>query len=95
VIDAVTDSVGQLFPYYASLDRPHQEATRRFTAALQRWSAAERARVRRELRTAQMLELHGANHYVFDSNRREVIRAMRVFLAENRTRMSPVTRLRN
>ncbi|MFL5447451.1 MAG: alpha/beta fold hydrolase [Gemmatimonadales bacterium] len=81
VIDAVVDSVGQLFPSYAALDSPHQAAARRFTAALQRWAAAERARVRGELASAQLLELHGANHYVFDSNRTEVIRSMRTFLA--------------
>jgi non-heme chloroperoxidase len=81
VIDAVVDSVGQVFPYYAALDSPHQAAARHFTVALQRWAAGERARVRRELTTAQVLELHGANHYVFDSNRSEVIEAMRAFLA--------------
>ena len=81
VIYAVVDSVGQLFPFYPALDPPHQEAARRFTAALQRWAGTERARVRRELASAQLLELHGANHYVFDSNRSQVIRAMRAFLA--------------
>jgi hypothetical protein len=81
VIDAVTDSVGQVFPYWATLDSTGRERARRFTAALQRWSAAERLRVRRELPKAQLLELHGANHYVFDSNRSQVIRAMRTFLA--------------
>ena len=83
VIDAVIDSVRQVFPYYAALDPSGQDAARRFTAALQKWSAAERARVRRELPTAQVMELHGANHYVFDSNRTQVIQAMRVFLARN------------
>ena len=34
----------------------------------------------RELKDAQLLELHGANHYVFDSNAREVVAAMRAFL---------------
>jgi hypothetical protein len=29
------------------------------------------------------LELHGANHHVFDSNSGEVIQAMRAFLARN------------
>jgi pimeloyl-ACP methyl ester carboxylesterase len=81
VIYAVVDSVGQIFPFYTALDAPHQQAARRFTAALQRWAGTERARVRRELTSAQLLELHGANHYVFDSNRSEVIQAMRAFLA--------------
>jgi non-heme chloroperoxidase len=81
VIDAVVDSVGQVFPYWTTLDASGQDATRRFTAALQQWMAAERARVRRELTSAELVELHGANHYVFDSNRADVIRAMRTFLA--------------
>ena len=84
VIYAVVDSVGQVFPFYSALDAPHQDAARRFTAALQRWAGAERARVRRELRTAQLLELHGANHYVFDSHRTEVIQSVREFLARYR-----------
>jgi non-heme chloroperoxidase len=84
VIDAVPDSAEQLFPHYGMLDPKQREKARRFTVTLQRWTAAERARVRRELPTAQLLELHGANHYVFDSNRNEVLRAMREFLASKR-----------
>ena len=84
VIYAEVDSVGQVFPFYPALDTPHQEATRRFTAALQRWAGTERARVRRDLALAQVVELHGANHYVFDSHRSEVIRSMRAFLASKR-----------
>ena len=56
-------------------------AAGRFAAALQSWAATERARVRRELRGAEVLELHGANHYVFDSHQGEVVGAMRSFLA--------------
>jgi non-heme chloroperoxidase len=84
VINAVIDSVGQVFPYWPTLDSTQLDRARRFTAALQRWSAAERARSRRELPSAQVLELHGANHYVFDSNRTKVIRWMRAFLAGER-----------
>jgi non-heme chloroperoxidase len=82
VIDAVNDSVGQVFPYWRSLDSTQLGRARRFTAALQRWTGSERGRVRRELPSAQLVELQGANHYVFDSNRREVIRSMREFLAK-------------
>jgi pimeloyl-ACP methyl ester carboxylesterase len=80
VIYAVVDSVREIFPFYNTLDASHQDAARRFTAALQRWAKTERARVAHELASAQLLKLHGANHYVFDSNRSEVIRAMRAFL---------------
>jgi len=89
VIDAVTDSVGQVLPYWTALQTAERERARRFIAELQRWSATERERVRRELPTAQILELHGANHYVFDSHRSEVIGAMKAFLANHRARTSP------
>jgi non-heme chloroperoxidase len=84
VIYAVVDSVGQVFRFYSALDPPHRDAARRFTAALQRWAATERARVRRQLASAQVVELHGANHYVFDSHRTEVIHSVREFLARYR-----------
>jgi len=81
VIDAVVDSAPQVFPLWARLDGAQRAGARRFTTLLQRWAATERARVTRELPRARVLELHGANHYVFASNPREVSEAMRVFLA--------------
>ena len=86
VIYALTDSVQQVFPTWATLDTTDRRVARRFTAALQSWEASERARVRRELPSAQVLELHGANHYVFDSNPDEVIQAMRAFLERGQGR---------
>jgi non-heme chloroperoxidase len=85
VIDAVIDSAPQVFPNWATLDGAGRDAARHFTLVLQRWAATERARVRRELPAAQLLELHGANHYVFFSHPGEVTRAMRAFLARSRT----------
>ncbi len=84
VIYAVIDSVQQLFPSWATLDTTDRDLALRFTAALQTWEAAERARVRRELPAAQVLELHGANHYVFDSHSAEVIESMRAFFEQRR-----------
>jgi pimeloyl-ACP methyl ester carboxylesterase len=81
VIDAVIDSAPQVFPDWAELDASDRGAARHFTAALQAWAAAERARVRRELHGAQLLALHGANHYVFSSHPAEVTQAMRAFLS--------------
>ncbi len=83
VINAVIDSVQQVFPSWATFDAAQRGVALRFTATLQRWAAAEMARVRRELPAAQVLELHGANHYVFDSDSAEVIRAMRAFFAHS------------
>jgi pimeloyl-ACP methyl ester carboxylesterase len=84
VIDAVADSAPQVFPMWARLDSAQRAAGRRYTAVLQHWAATERARVARELPEARVLELHGANHYVFASNPREVREAMRAFLAGDR-----------
>jgi len=84
VIDAVTDSAPQLFPLWATLDRAQRADARAFTVVLQRWQATGRARVARALPRARVLELHGANHYVFASNPREVGEAMRAFLAAAR-----------
>jgi hypothetical protein len=84
VIDAVIHSVRQVFPYYEALDSTQRERARQFTAGLQRWTRTERARVRRELPSARLVDLDGANHYVFDSNHDEVLRLMRGFLADRR-----------
>ena len=96
VIDAVVDSAPQVFAAWTTLDAGRREAGRRFTAALQRWSATERARVRRELVGVEMLEIHGANHYVFDSHPTQVTRAMRAFLMKERAdaggRVAPIAR---
>jgi pimeloyl-ACP methyl ester carboxylesterase len=79
-IYAVADSALQVFPGWGSLDSTGRVAARHFTAVLQAWAAAERARFRRELPTGQVVELHGANHYVFFSHASKVARAMRTFL---------------
>jgi pimeloyl-ACP methyl ester carboxylesterase len=83
VIDAVVDSAPELFPLWPRLDRAERAKATAFTAALQRWQAAERAQVARALPQARVLELHGANHYVFASNPREVREAMRTFLSRD------------
>jgi hypothetical protein len=80
VIYAMVDSAPEMFPSWSTLGADDRAASRRFTALFQSWATEERARVRRELPEAQILELHGANHYVFDSHRAEVIRSMREFL---------------
>ena len=85
VIYAMIDSVQQVFPGWATFDPAHRAAALRFTAALQSWAAAEQARARRELPAAEVLELHGANHYVFDSHSDEVVESMKAFFARDRT----------
>ena len=80
-IYAVVDSAPQVFPSWGRLDSTGRVVARHFTSVLQAWAAAERARFRRELPTGEVVELHGANHYVFASNAAEVTQAMRSFLA--------------
>jgi non-heme chloroperoxidase len=79
-IYAVTDSAPQVFPTWPTLDAEARAAARHFTLVLQRWAATERARFRHGLPSAEVLELHGANHYVYFSHPSEVTRAMRDFL---------------
>lgn len=83
-IYAVIDSIPNLFPAAATFDSVTAAQARRFTSALQALGATERARYRRELPTGQLLELHGASHYVFYSNEQEVEGAMRNFLLGTR-----------
>jgi pimeloyl-ACP methyl ester carboxylesterase len=84
-IDAVVDSAPQLFPLWATMDSATKAQAIRFADRVENWSASERARFRTGIPTARLLELHGANHYVFDSNRAEVVAAMREFLAQHRS----------
>jgi non-heme chloroperoxidase len=83
-IYAIVDSASTVFPMWPSLDQRDRAAGQHFTEVLQSWAAKERAQLARELPSARVLELHGANHYVFDSNREQVTRAMRTFLASER-----------
>ena len=80
VIYNVVDSAPPFFPRWAAFDSAQRDSARRFTAGLQAWADAERAKVRSGLRGARVLELHGSNHYVFYSSEAEVERAMREFL---------------
>jgi len=79
-IFAVIDSVPDVFPAAATFDSATGAVAQRFTSALEALGSTERARFRREVPAGQVLELHGANHYVFYSNEPEVAAAMRGFL---------------
>jgi len=81
VIDAVIDSMPNVFPAWQAFDSTSRATAIAFTRTLQDWAETGRAQVRRELKGARILELHGANHYVFDSNTDEVATAIRQFLA--------------
>ncbi len=69
-----------VFPTWQAMSPEDQALAIKFTATLQEWAAERTARAQRELRGMRLLALHGANHYVFDSNPVEVTAAMRQFL---------------
>ena len=81
VIDAVIDSMPNVFPAWRGFDSTAHATAIRFTQHLQAWGSSRRQQVRRELKGAQVVELHGANHYVFDSSTDTVTATMRAFLA--------------
>ena len=83
VISALVDSVGQIYPTYATFDDSTKARARRFTSLIARWGEEGRARTRPLLKGAEWLDLPGANHYVFDSNGPEVEAAMRRFLGSS------------
>lgn len=84
VICAIIDSAPQVFHSWAAFDDSGRARARRFTTLLQSWGEAGRAAITPKMPTAEWVELHGANHYIFDSNEPEVEAAMRRFLAEAR-----------
>lgn len=79
-IDAVVDSAPELFPRWGTFDQATRGRARRFAARIIAWGAEQRAAFRAALPAARVVELHGANHYVFYSNRTDVVREMRAFL---------------
>jgi len=79
-IAAVIDSAPELFPLWASFSDSTRAQGRRFAARITAWGADQRARFRTAVPQARVVELHGANHYVFYSNRADVVREMRAFL---------------
>lgn len=80
-IDAVVDSAPQLFPLWASYDSAARAMGSRLTDRFRVWGAAQRDSLLAGVPAARLVVLHGANHYVFDSNRAEVVTAMRELLA--------------
>jgi non-heme chloroperoxidase len=76
---SVVDSAPQLFPTWASMSDSVRAQARAFTVRIQAWSKPARARLGARSHTT-VIELHGANHYLFFSNQEEVVAAMRAFL---------------
>jgi len=79
-IDAVIDSAPQMFPRWSKFNDSTRAQGRRFAAKIMAWGSDQRAIFRKAMPAARVVELHGANHYVFYSNRNDVVREMRAFL---------------
>ena len=80
-IYAASDSVQTIIPYYAGLDSAGRAAAERILPAFQSLSRASIDQFRRSVRDSEVLEIRGANHYVFMSHEAETLRAIRAFLA--------------
>lgn len=76
-----SDSIQVQLPYYATLDSAGQsQANRAFLGSL-RFRRDGIAQYRRETKNGSILELYNAQHYIFGSHPREVLQAVRSFLA--------------
>ncbi len=78
-IYAVTDSVSQMEPWQRT-DRAHAAAWQDLIRGVDRVDRLSRAQFRREVEHGTVLEIHGAHHWIFVSNRDEVLAAVRHFL---------------
>jgi pimeloyl-ACP methyl ester carboxylesterase len=75
----------QLFPLaYARFDSTDRARMARFYDGIIAWVQLGRERFRTELADGTVVELPGANHYVFQSRPEQVEREMRAFLARSR-----------
>lgn len=83
-IYAVTDSVLQLEPWQRS-DSAHFAGLQALVRGVGIAMAQSRAEFRTRVTHGTVLEIHGAHHWVFVSNRDEVLAAIRDFLSKPRT----------
>jgi pimeloyl-ACP methyl ester carboxylesterase len=80
-IYAVTDDVQQLEPWQR-VDRAHRAALAEMVRGDEVVDRALRAEFHARVPDNQVLEIHGAHHWIFVSNRDEVIAAVRRFLLQ-------------
>jgi len=78
-IYAVTDSVSQLEPWQRA-DRAHAAGLRELLRGTNLVYEKLRAAFRAQVRSGQVLEIHGGHHWIFVSDRDAVITAVRRFL---------------
>jgi pimeloyl-ACP methyl ester carboxylesterase len=78
-IYAVIDSVSQMEPWQRT-DREHAAGLAELVRGTEYVERSIRAEFRREVPNNEVIEIHGAHHWIFVSNRDEVLRAVRGFL---------------
>jgi pimeloyl-ACP methyl ester carboxylesterase len=78
---AVFRSPSDITPLYVAGSAALRMAAERFFSVMAPWSAEQRKLFAQEVKGARVVELPGANHYIFISNPADVLREMRAFLA--------------
>jgi pimeloyl-ACP methyl ester carboxylesterase len=78
----VPTSPASLFPRYRTGDSAYRAKAMNAFMRSSRWAAEERARLKREIPAARIVDLRASNHYVFVVSEAEVLRETRAFLQE-------------
>jgi non-heme chloroperoxidase len=79
-IYAVYETPGQLAPRYSWADRETRTALDKIFEMWSHFAEAQRHLFRQSVPDARVVEIHGANHYVFISHREKVLGELRAFL---------------
>jgi non-heme chloroperoxidase len=79
---AVQQTAEQLFPQYGSLNQEARSALDAMFGIWRQFAAEQRNLLRTELPNARVVEVEGANHYLFISNRKQLLDALASFLSE-------------
>ena len=82
-IYAVKKTPQQMFPAYESSDPKMQAALRTIFTSESEFQRKQREQFLREMKNGRAIRIIGANHYVFISNREEVLRDVDSFLSGN------------
>ena len=75
----------QAFPTYHTLDAKGRAIAETNTDYWYKWALLQRDAFRRGMHDGQVVEIVGANHFVFVSHENDVLRAMRDFFERHRT----------
>lgn len=79
-IYAVYDTPAQFAPRYGFADHETQEDLGEIFDMWRQFTATQRQLLRNGIPSARVVEIHGANHYIFISHQEKVLEEMRVFL---------------